>query len=641
MRHPSTGVRPARGLAWLGLLLAGCVSTEHQSRDWSTYEGPGAEYFQAEEIEFPNTPDPLEPVNRGSAMLNYGLLRWVIAPTARVYRFVLPRPVRSHLASAADNLRYPTRVLANLLQGKWHESTVETWRFAVNSTVGLAGLFDPAQRFGLHPYPEDFGQTFATWGWQKSPYLFLPFLGPSTIRDGLGEIPDALTYPPTYYSPSVYVLGYNSYSEHVDADLRAIHSTYDAYEPGRTVFSLQRLVDVEDFEWKEDQSGPTQTLSSIFLVPEDPDFGAEARTMRVAIPGSDQELPFSLWMQPKPAPILYVVPGMGGNRLSPSALALAEIGFARGHSVVAISNPTNFEFMVHGSSVPVPGFGPQDAHDLHVAMTAIDGMLADRYPGRLRERRIVGLSLGAYQALTIMAGGDASTETGHAEGLLTFERCLAMNPPVDFEHALKQLDRFYNAPLALPPEERTERIDQIYSKVLYLSHGDLEPGEELPFTEMESQFLIGLAFRMDLQFMILQSADLDDTGMLLTPRSRWHKAPAFQEAAEYSFMEYVYAFLLPYYAQHAAGIGFDEAGARTLMERSALTSMTAGLRANPAVRVFTNANDFLLRPGDLEWLRSTLGERLTVFPDGGHLGNLYREYIRAEIGSTIAEEATE
>jgi hypothetical protein len=142
---------------------------------------------------------------------------------------------------------------------------------------------------------------------------------------------------------------------------------------------------------------------------------------------------------------------------------------------------------------------------------------------------------------------------------------------------------------------------------------------------------------MDLQNMILQSADLEDSGMLLTRRSRWHMAPAFREAAEYSFMEYVYAFLLPYYAKHTADIEFDEAGARRLMGRSLLTNMATGLHQNPAVRVFTNANDFLLRPGDLDWLRSTLGDRLTVFPDGGHLGNLYREYIRAEIGSTIAD----
>ena len=149
------------------------------------------------------------------------------------------------------------------------------------------------------------------------------------------------------------------------------------------------------------------------------------------------------------------------------------------------------------------------------------------------------------------------------------------------------------------------------------------------------RFLIGMAFRLDLQFLILQSQDLFDSGVLLTKRSRLHMAPAFREAAEYSYMEYFFAFVLPYFAARDVDVTFDEEGARLLFERSSLRSVADALEANDRVRVFTNENDFLLRPEDVEWLRARLGSRLTLSPEGGHLGNLYREYMQSVIGELM------
>lgn len=198
---PSTvGMHRALALAaLLVVVLSACVSTHVERRDWSHYTGPGAEHFQKEEFPFPHIDDPIEPINRISAWVNHSFLRFVLAPLATVYRAIIPETVRTHIALAGENLRFPTRVINNLLQGKWHESAVETSRFAVNTTVGVLGLFDPATTMGLHPFPEDFGQTFANWGWKNSLYVYLPLLGPSTLRDALGEIPTSYTDPTTYW----------------------------------------------------------------------------------------------------------------------------------------------------------------------------------------------------------------------------------------------------------------------------------------------------------------------------------------------------------------------------------------------------------------------------------------------------------
>jgi hypothetical protein len=125
--------------------------------------------------------------------------------------------------------------------------------------------------------------------------------------------------------------------------------------------------------------------------------------------------------------------------------------------------------------------------------------------------------------------------------------------------------------------------------------------------------------------------------VLRTPRSWWRRAPAFREASEYSYLEYVYAFLLPYYAGREPRIGFDEAGARTLFADCDLRSIGTELAANPKVRVFANENDFLLRPEDIAWLRERLGERAHFFPAGGHVGNLHREEIQDVITEGLAE----
>jgi phospholipid-binding lipoprotein MlaA len=191
MSSPSSFVPRAAVFATLILtLLAGCAH-KTQTRDWSQYQGPGAQHFQKEELEFPDVTDPLEPFNRGAGAFNRFVLSYLLDPLATGWRAVTPDALRASLVRAADNLGYPGRLVNNLLQGKFRPAGVETARFLTNSTLGLAGLFDPARSWwGLRPFKEDMGQTFAQWGWRNSTFLSLPIWGPSTVRDGLGTLGD-------------------------------------------------------------------------------------------------------------------------------------------------------------------------------------------------------------------------------------------------------------------------------------------------------------------------------------------------------------------------------------------------------------------------------------------------------------------
>ncbi|MBL4617273.1 MAG: VacJ family lipoprotein [Robiginitomaculum sp.] len=116
-------------------------------------------------------------------------------PVAKGYRKITPQPVRGSINNALANLRAPTDLLNNILQGKIGAAVDTTVRFGINSTLGLAGLFDPATDMGITAKPEDFGQTLAVWGVESGSYLVLPFLGPSNGRDSVGLVVDVVTHP--------------------------------------------------------------------------------------------------------------------------------------------------------------------------------------------------------------------------------------------------------------------------------------------------------------------------------------------------------------------------------------------------------------------------------------------------------------
>ena len=137
--------------------------------------------------------DPLEKVNRATYAFNDALDRMIAKPLARAYRAVVPEPARNAVSNFVTNLEYPGTIVNNALQGKFRAAGTDALRFLVNSTLGIGGLADPATRFGIPAHDEDFGQTFGYWGVPSGPYLVLPLLGPSSLRDAPGRLADRYT----------------------------------------------------------------------------------------------------------------------------------------------------------------------------------------------------------------------------------------------------------------------------------------------------------------------------------------------------------------------------------------------------------------------------------------------------------------
>ncbi len=162
------------------------------------------EEFSEQETE--TIKDPLSGYNRVMTSFNDTLMMYVFIPISEAYAYIIPQPLRLGVSNAVDNIQFPIRFTNNLLQGKFQNSSDELERFIINSTVGLAGLMDPAKHYmNIHPHNEDFGQTLGHYDIGSGFHVVLPFIGPSNVRDIAGISVDA------YLSPLVNIRGLENY----------------------------------------------------------------------------------------------------------------------------------------------------------------------------------------------------------------------------------------------------------------------------------------------------------------------------------------------------------------------------------------------------------------------------------------------
>jgi ABC-type transporter lipoprotein component MlaA/pimeloyl-ACP methyl ester carboxylesterase len=587
-----------------------------------------------------SVPDPIEPVNRAMWAFNKGLMTDIVKPTARVYRFAVAKPIRTGIGDFGTNLTYPVRLINNLLQGKWIGARDESYRFLCNTTLGWGGFFDVADKYSIPRSDADFGQTLGKWGWQPQCYLMLPIFGPSNERDTVGLAADTASNPLLYISPYRFKAGdpltylgpysyftyaamYNNLSDSVDDYVRLSKAEMDPYSETEYAWTFARKNRVANYRVKGKRDEPSlETLESVFFTYKDPEFPDRSKTRSVMIPATGRRLKFTYWLQPGKAPVVYIIPGLGTHRLAETSLALAELVYKSGFSAACVSSPFNSEFMEHASTAALPAYLPVDARDMEVALTEMDRRLNALYPGRLGAKALMGYSMGAFDALYI-----AATDPTNQLPLLKFDRYVAINTPVRLLHGVSKLDEFFQAPLGWPTLERTDDIENTFLKVADLSKRALTPRTSLPFNAIESKFLIGLAFRFTLRDIIYSSQRRNNQGVLQHPIWNFRREPVYREILQYSYQEYFEKFAVPYYQTHGMA-----SPAETLEKAGDLRTYSSGLRANPGIRVIVNQNDFLLADQDLEWLHATFPPRqLTVFKQGGHLGNLYNPDVQKTI----------
>lgn len=171
------------------MLMAACFSGPSLA---SAAESDSAD---AEWEEFGEDQDPWENVNRAVFRFNERLDRWALKPVAQGYHAITPDVVEEGVHNVFRNMGELRNFTNNVLQLKLHDAGVDTTRFIFNTSFGLLGFFDVATSMGLQRNDEDFGQTLGTWGVESGPYVVLPLLGPSTVRDAAAIYPDGYLVP--------------------------------------------------------------------------------------------------------------------------------------------------------------------------------------------------------------------------------------------------------------------------------------------------------------------------------------------------------------------------------------------------------------------------------------------------------------
>lgn len=216
--------------------------------------------------------DPLESVNRAIFSFNEFLQDLLIRPMAEMYVLFLPEFVRDGVRNVLNNIRTPVVLVNDLLQGEGGRALTTTKRFFINTTVGVGGIIDVADRMGIKGHNEDFGQTLARWGVGEGLYLVLPVLGPSNPRDGIAKLADFYMDPVSQWAGNTdhdevtwtrtVLGGVDSYSRVMD-DLRKLKETsIDYYAAVRSISRQKRKTEIRN--GKPDEGAPLPDIQYDF-----------------------------------------------------------------------------------------------------------------------------------------------------------------------------------------------------------------------------------------------------------------------------------------------------------------------------------------------------------------------------------------
>jgi phospholipid-binding lipoprotein MlaA len=260
--------------------------------------GRGALLPEASDLDEAQDYDPWQPFNEVMFSFNHDVLdRYVVKPVATGWEWILPRPARKSFARAIDNLDMPRRLVNNVLQLRPVGAGREVARFVLNTTVGVVGLFDVAALVHLEPSNADTGQTLALYGLGAGPYLVLPTMAPSTLRDAIGKTADGMLDPIGYFMPFVanqaksIITAVNERSLNLQLYADVEESVLDLYSSARNGYLQRRRSAVgrayadreAQWQWAFDDSSPKETSTAVAAAPAEPPAEAAVAPAEVAV----------------------------------------------------------------------------------------------------------------------------------------------------------------------------------------------------------------------------------------------------------------------------------------------------------------------------------------------------------------------
>ena len=562
--------------------------------------------------------DPWEGYNRTIQNFNSVAVRYVALPLSRFWNAVLPQPLRNGLKNFSSNIKYPLHLFANLLQGNWNGSWRETERFAVNSTVGLLGFLDPATAWEIESSPDGFTDVFRHYGMGAGYFFNLPVAGPSTTRDTLGMILDRPFNVVSWLVPSGTgtavntTLAFNGLTEDIPTFDQFFTCNYDSYLLTKAFYVFKEKMQTQiPVQYEEDFKSADDTLNVLGASLRNPDFYYESKQHEAHL-GNWRNMPYSCWPCPGSDRLVVILPGLGAHRMSDTVVYLAETLRQYNVSVITLSPTMSPDYFLNLKEIAPTGNFEADSEKLAKVLQCVIADYKERYETPSDARQILlGYSLGGANVL-FLAQQDFQKQLPKN---LHFDKFIAINPPIDVLEDLEKIDRFFDIPLSWPEDSREARAENLFLKLPSLMNGvDLGPAA---LTLEESQFLIAIVLRMALAEAIVALEEHRPSGHLSSPVSAFNKNSLWMEAMNIRAVDYMKDWVLPYYMEK------DGETLEGLLARvGSMRTMEPMLRESKNVYMIHCANDFLLKSDDADWLKGVMGDRLTLFRSGGHLGEI-------------------
>lgn len=341
-----------------------------------------------------------------------------------------------------------------------------------------------------------------------------------------------------------------------------------------------------------------------------------------------KRLTYRLARQPGPAPLMFIIAGTGASYSAGKSETLKRIFYGAGYHVVQLSSPTSFDFIASASRYATPGYSPNDAKDMYRVMQAIR---AQQHELPVTGFNLVGYSLGALNAAFV-------SQLDETRRSFDFDRVLLINPPVNLQTSINNLDKLVQTRVA-DVDSTTTFYELIFEKLTRYFHQqgriDLDAAllfdfqrSELRLTDEQMAMLIGSVFRFSAADIAFTSDLINRRGLIVPPDYPIDEGtslePFFRRALQCDFDCYLTEQLIPMWRAQTDGGSLTQ-----LVDQVSLYALENYLRNSPKIAVMHNADDIILGAGDLGFLRRTFGDRMTLYPRGGHCGNLdYRVNVQ-------------
>lgn len=601
--------------------------------------------------------DSWENFNRKIFTFNSKFNKYILRPINIVWASVLPQYGLDRVENFYTNLEYPIRLVSCLFQGDFEASRQETVRFLTNTTIGLAGLYDPAKnKFHLEARQEDMGQVLAHYNVKKGPYFVVPIVAQGNTRDVVGKLLDCPLNPALYIvSPITAISGGVSALNWTTNDMQPIVKTIDytypdTYEITKELYGIERYIKNENLDrtdvFNEKVSQQNEIKISNVISTQNADLksdialenfnsqGPMVDTMRSMLfdrqkLGNSKWADLSVWnrnfnkrmkissvnvdknhpnykyryilQKGSISPVAVIFPSIGENIMSMESTVMAKILYDAGYSVIIEGSHFQWEFAKCMPDGYKPGLPYQDAIYLRTVTAKILNDIQIKKNYVFDKKIIVGSSFGALAELFAAAQEESQDTLGVSE-------YIAINPPVEVFYALKQLDK-YTQDWKNNPSDIKMRAALASEKIIRLNESVTDKDVEndtviMPFNEDEAEIAMGFVMKQK----------LSDLVFILEKDSTIKKSDFYRNINKMSFYDYAQKYLLVSQQKSLDELNYD----------SSLYFLGDFLTKSKKIKIYHSLDDCFVSPSQLAWLKKQTGKKSVYFSNGSHLGYLYR-----------------